>query len=114
MLDAASGSSDKQMMLLRLFELIDGLPRTSRQFSGSSNCLARAMARVLAHELVHVVAPERGHAASGLMARQLTRHLLLRRKIELDIVSRTSARAAIENLVDTVRVAEAARARNAN
>ena len=76
--------------------------------------LARAMARVLAHELVHVVAPELVHAASGLMARQLTRHLLLRRKIELDIVSRTSARAAIENLVDTVRVAEAARARNAN
>ena len=76
--------------------------------------LARAMARVLVHELVHVVAPERGHAASGLMARQLTRHLLIRRKIELDIVSRTSARAAIENLVDTVRVAEAARARNAN
>ncbi len=76
--------------------------------------LSRAMARVLAHELVHVVVPQRGHAASGLMARQLTRHLLLRSKIELDIVSRTSARAAIANLVDTVRVAEAARAQDAN
>ena len=72
--------------------------------------LARAMARVLAHELVHVVAPERGHAAIGLMARQLTRHVLLRRKIELDIVSRTATRAAIEKLVDTVPVAQAARA----
>ncbi len=60
--------------------------------------LARAMARVLAH----VVAPGCGHAVSGLMARQLTRHVLLRRKIELDIVSRTAAHAVIEKLVDTV------------
>ena len=86
-----------------------GLPRKIRTPAQQAD-LARAMARVLAHELVHVVAPERGHSVSGLMARQLTRRVLLRSEIELDNVSRTAARAAIEKLVDTVRVAEVLRA----
>ena len=81
---------------------------------GQQSDLARGLARVLAHELVHVLAPERGHAESGLMARQLTRLVLLRRDIVLDNVSRMAARAALEKLVDTRRVAEVPRAQITN
>ena len=86
-----------------------GLPRKIRTRAQHAD-LARGMARVLAHELVHVVAPERGHAVSGLMARQLPRRVLLRREIELDNVSRTAVRAAMEKLVDTVHMADVLRA----
>ncbi len=48
------------------------------------NELARALARVLAHEVVHVLAPERGHADSGLMTERLTREDLLADRIALD------------------------------
>jgi hypothetical protein len=46
--------------------------------------LARAMARVLAHEIVHVLAPERGHAAEGLMSEQLKRGDLVSSAVSLD------------------------------
>jgi hypothetical protein len=46
--------------------------------------LARALARIVAHEVVHVLAPERGHSESGLMSRRLTRHELLADAIDLD------------------------------
>jgi len=46
--------------------------------------LSRALARIVAHEVVHVLAPERGHADSGLMSGQLTREALLADAIDLD------------------------------
>lgn len=53
--------------------------------------LSRAVGRVVAHELIHVLAPERGHARSGLMRKTLTRKLLLGPEIELDAASRRMA-----------------------
>ncbi len=57
--------------------------------------LSRALARIVAHEVVHVLAPERGHADSGLMAGQLTRGALLADAIDLDGVSLARATAAL-------------------
>lgn len=46
--------------------------------------LARALARILAHEMVHVVAPDHPHATSGLMVADLRRDKLLRRQPRID------------------------------
>jgi hypothetical protein len=46
--------------------------------------LSRALARIVAHEVVHALAPERGHADSGLMSGSLTREALLADAIDLD------------------------------
>lgn len=58
--------------------------------------IARAAGRVLSHELVHVLAPELGHASTGLMAARLKRRDLLKREIELDEPSLLVARARLE------------------
>jgi hypothetical protein len=60
--------------------------------------LSRALARVVAHEVIHVLAPERGHAESGLMSGNLGREELLADSIVLDPRSRESARDRIEAL----------------
>lgn len=46
--------------------------------------LGRAYGRVLAHEVVHAFANERGHADSGLMAPTQNRNVLLSRTVEVD------------------------------
>lgn len=46
--------------------------------------LAKALARIVVHELVHRVAPDLPHADSGIMRRDLGRSLLLRSRLELD------------------------------
>jgi len=46
--------------------------------------LARAVARVVAHELVHAIAPGEPHARGGIMSHALGRHLLLREEASLD------------------------------
>jgi hypothetical protein len=50
--------------------------------------LARPLARVIAHELVHSLAPGHGHALSGLMRHSFTRSELLREAspVDLDLV----------------------------
>ncbi len=58
--------------------------------------LARALARIMAHEVVHVLAPERGHADTGLMTEKLTRVNLLADRIALDSSS-------VEHLTRTMR-----------
>ena len=58
--------------------------------------LARGMARVVAHELVHVLAPERRHASGGLMAETLTRKELTEKTIALDPETRRRLHTAIE------------------
>jgi hypothetical protein len=65
--------------------------------------LTRAMARVIAHELVHVLAPERGHSETGLMSRKLTRRLLLSETIELDRSSYLAAKARLESFRPIIR-----------
>jgi hypothetical protein len=61
--------------------------------------LTRALARVVAHEVVHVLAPERGHAEAGLMSRALEKADLLSDRLALDECSLPIAR---ENLGDLV------------
>jgi plasmid stabilization system protein ParE len=46
--------------------------------------LATALARILAHELVHLVAPDHPHATSGLMVANLRRSSLLKRRARID------------------------------
>ena len=45
---------------------------------------ARALARVIVHELVHALAPEHPHAEDGLMLGTLNRRLLQRGELRLD------------------------------
>ncbi len=58
--------------------------------------LSRALARIVAHEVVHVLAPDRGHADSGLMSGKLTREELLAEAIDLDGASLARATAAMK------------------
>ncbi len=58
--------------------------------------LSRALARIVAHEVVHVLAPERGHAESGLMSGRLTREDLLADGIDLDGPSLAGAAATLK------------------
>ncbi|HXV62062.1 MAG TPA: hypothetical protein VEK15_15290 [Vicinamibacteria bacterium] len=53
--------------------------------------LSRAIGRIVAHELVHVLVPERGHTPSGLMSRRLTRKHLTGKSLNLDAASRRLA-----------------------
>jgi hypothetical protein len=55
-----------------------------RQAGVPMEMVARAVGRVLAHELVHLIAPELPHASSGLMSARVGRGLLLREDLKLD------------------------------
>jgi hypothetical protein len=58
---------------------------TTRHWPGLSPVLiARAVGRVLAHELVHLIAPDLPHADSGLMKASLGRSQLLNETVVLD------------------------------
>jgi hypothetical protein len=63
---------------------------------GSQRALSRAMARVIAHELVHLVAPDLPHARSGLMAPRLDRHFLTAPRVPLAPAAASALRAAAE------------------
>jgi hypothetical protein len=52
--------------------------------------LAKALGRVVVHELVHRIVPQRPHADSGLMRGDLGRSFLLRRSLELDEPSKAA------------------------
>ncbi len=51
--------------------------------------LARAIGRVAAHEIVHALAPQREHAATGLMSAALGRGELTRTRIAVDPLTRS-------------------------
>jgi hypothetical protein len=58
---------------------------TSEQWPSLPNALvARALGRILAHEIVHLIAPELPHAQSGLMGPTLGRAQLLGERQALD------------------------------
>jgi hypothetical protein len=63
-------------------------PRQRRQFGV-------ALGRVVVHELVHALAPQRPHVGGGLMAERMGRTLLLRSGLPIDA---TTARAVRESL----------------
>jgi hypothetical protein len=71
--------------------------------------LSRALARVMAHEVVHVLAPGRGHAESGLMSGTLTRRALLAETVALDPMSLERAREAVESWETRERSGDSAR-----
>jgi hypothetical protein len=56
---------------------------------------ARALGRVVAHELVHALAPERPHVGGGLMAERMGRALLLSPDIAIDGATAEAFRAAV-------------------
>jgi hypothetical protein len=57
--------------------------------------LSLALARIVAHEVVHALAPEGGHSESGLMSGKLRRADLLSKAIALDGPSLEQAIAAV-------------------
>ena len=57
--------------------------------------LSRGMGRIVAHELVHVLAPERGHASHGVMASALSRRVLTAVDARLDPKSARAARGGL-------------------
>jgi hypothetical protein len=74
-----------------------GLPEVVRGHYSKEErwMLARAMARVVAHEIVHSVVPLLPHASSGLMRKQLDRGALLDDKLSLDPASLRAFRASV-------------------
>jgi hypothetical protein len=57
--------------------------------------LARALGRVAAHELVHVLAPGHAHASSGLMQARLNRRVLTETGVRFDPGTGAALRAAL-------------------
>jgi hypothetical protein len=60
--------------------------------------LARAVGRVIAHEMVHILAPHHPHTDGGLMNRNLTRCFLTRGVARLDPVSAVVVRTEVRAL----------------
>lgn len=60
----------------------------------------RALGRVLAHELVHALAPQLPHASAGLMAPRLRSSHLLAPRIQLDDASAEALRQGVLQLGD--------------
>lgn len=57
--------------------------------------LSTALARILAHEVVHLVAPDHPHASAGLMVAKMRRSLLLKRQPRFDPVCARAFRRAL-------------------
>jgi hypothetical protein len=75
-----------------------GLGRSGKELSPRDvSELARAMARVVGHEVIHVLAPELGHTGSGLMSAELKRRDLVQKTIRLDPPSLRLAKLHLES-----------------
>jgi hypothetical protein len=70
--------------------------------------LARALGRVVAHEIVHAVAPDLPHSPHGLMAGSLGRAFLLQPRAALAPAERAAFRAALEGFGPAVASADVA------
>ncbi len=75
-----------------------GLDRHADSLDGprAMHELARALGRVVAHEVVHLLVPDRPHTSKGLMKRRLCRRFLLQRTVYMD---QESARMVREELL---------------
>src|SRR5262245_10600637 len=71
--------------------------------SARGRMLARALGRVAAHEVVHVIAPDLGHTREGLMQPSWTRTILAASRVRLD---KRAAAAVIAGLVPEVPPSE--------
>lgn len=83
MVQRAEGSHSAVWILMANVRYALGGSREQRPLL-STEMEARAVGRVLAHELVHLIAPELPHASSGLMQARLGRSFLLRNELRLD------------------------------
>jgi len=63
--------------------------------------VGRALGRVVAHEIVHVVAPDLPHSRDGLMAGRLSRVLLVCSRVSLTPREGQALRAGLETLAST-------------
>ena len=63
---------------------------------GKWRVVARTLGRVLAHEIVHAIAPGYPHRDEGLMGRQLRRFMLLKRELRLDPVTAKALRTKLQ------------------
>jgi hypothetical protein len=75
----------------------------------SMKYLAKAMARVVSHELVHILAPHRPHTVGGLMSSRLTRKYLLAKNVHFDSDSARVVHAEIRARISEALVANAPR-----
>jgi hypothetical protein len=62
--------------------------------------VARALGRVVAHEVVHLAAPRLGHTREGLMQKSLDRSSLVEGMLLLDAASRRAVFPALSRLAD--------------
>jgi len=60
---------------------------------------ARALARVVVHELIHALSPDHSHAAGGLMRGTLNRKFLLRPDLPIDSECRAALQSALPLLL---------------
>ncbi|MDH3402532.1 MAG: hypothetical protein OEP45_02865 [Acidobacteriota bacterium] len=70
------GGKSVYLIVPALREVLGGAPEEGE--------MALALARVLAHEVVHAVAPEHPHAAHGLMGARYQRRLLVKKRFRVD------------------------------
>lgn len=72
-----------------------GLPGGSGPRPERALALGRAIGRIVAHEVIHAVAPGLEHARTGIMAATLGRSQLLTARLEVDAVTRGALRRSI-------------------
>jgi hypothetical protein len=65
---------------------LDGVQDLRRDLK-ATNLLGRALGRVVAHEVVHIIAPGYPHRVEGLMCSSLSKQALTRRRLYLDPTS---------------------------
>lgn len=61
-----------------------GMPDVRRMRPEAALRVGRAIGRIVAHEVIHAVAPELGHARSGVMAASFGRQELLANRLDVD------------------------------
>lgn len=69
--------------------------------------LARALARVIAHETIHAVAPDQPHSRGGLMSSHMSRRELLRDRVRIDDPSRSALFSGLSTWADGRRATRA-------
>jgi hypothetical protein len=91
------GQSRSAWIYLSNVLLALGLPETGAgQLSGiQQRQVALALGRVIAHEVVHAVAPDLPHSRRGLMARTINRSLLLQARVALGPAEQRAFRAGV-------------------
>jgi hypothetical protein len=102
---ATHGKGKKGSVYLFYPQIINTLGFDAMNAPGGTERLARAIGRIVVHELVHVLAPHHPHTDTGLMNRHLTGRFLMRPKVHLDDVSSSVVREEIRRLGNHVILA---------